>query len=314
MFLGCNVGLTAPTLGETTGSPDAAAFHLDASTDSQPSVAPSVEAGTADTKPVSAPKFVVGTSPLCSVLAGVLAGYGGCDPDRVACVYNATDAGGDSGSDSCEQGSVCAQEPGGPPVLEAACRVISSKAMCSTAYKAGGKELCTTSADCDIGYECTGVPVPAIDAGPSCTATNTCMGTCKHYCCDGDATCTALGPDWFCDIESVFHGINSVPVCALGKPCVPFGSECAAGETCTLVNETTMATACVTPGLAEAGDDCTRAKCGEGLACIGDTCKQLCKLMADGGPGACPAKQTCVASSLLGAYADVGLCSESALP
>jgi hypothetical protein len=141
------------------------------------------------------------------------------------------------------------------------------------------------------------------------------MGTCKHYCCGGNAACSALDPNWFCDIETVFHGINLVPVCTLIEPCVPFDTECpTTGDTCTLVNETTRQTACVTPGLAAVGDACAKEKCGANLACISGACKQLCKLMGtDGGVGQCPSGQTCVANSLFGAYA-VGLCSDGPAP
>jgi hypothetical protein len=282
-------------LGEASESADAA-FNLDGGSDSQVTLIKPDEAGAVDTKPGSAPKFVPGTSPLCNVMAN-----SGCDPDEVACLYDATDGGLDSGS--CTLGAVCAPENGGPPVLKAACRVESSNPVCSTAYGTGAQDRCTTSADCDIGYECTGAATGDAEVV---------MGTCKHYCCDGDATCTALGSNWFCDIEPVFHGIDSVPVCTFGVACTPFGDGCAETDTCTLVNEVTIETACVTPGAAAVGDECTKVKCGANLACISDTCRQLCKLTAadapDGAPGQCPANQTCIASSLLGSYTDVGLC------
>jgi hypothetical protein len=141
------------------------------------------------------------------------------------------------------------------------------------------------------------------------------MGTCKQYCCDGDTSCARLGSKWFCDIEPVFHGINLVPVCTFGEACTPLSSDCGPYETCTLVDEVAIATACVTPGVAAVGEACSKEKCGPNLACISNTCRQLCNLTEAGsGQGECPATQSCVASSLLGAYADVGLCSGGSPP
>ena len=145
---------------------------------------------------------------------------------------------------------------------------------------------------------------------------------CKRYCCDSDFKCGSLS--LFCDIEPVFHGINLVPVCTRVEPCTPFAGECGerdagdagdAGETCTLVNELTKQTACVTPGLATVGEKCTTEKCAKDLACISDMCRELCRLSgADSGTGQCPSGQMCIPSSLFGSYADVGLCSAAAPP
>jgi hypothetical protein len=290
-------------LGVATATGDAA-VNLDAGSGSETTVILLEEGGAADSKAASAPVRVPGTSPLCNVPVAGLKGTG-CDPDREACIYDATDGGPDA--NLCEQGATCDPENGGPPVAKATCRVVAGSSApapgCSIAYGTGRTESrCTTSADCDIGYECTGGLVDAVPAV---------MGTCKHYCCDGNSTCAEIGQNLFCDIEPVFHGINLVPVCTFGTECTPFGSDCAEGETCTLVDEATIATACVTPGLAAVGEACSKEKCGPNLACISNTCRQLCKLTApEGGAGACPATQTCVASSLLGAYANVGLCSD----
>jgi hypothetical protein len=301
-------------LGELNGAPSIdGAFNLDASSDTEPSVI-KLDASVNDVPPPSAPVYVPGSSPLCHVVANSL----GCDPDTLACVFDA-DGGADSGT--CTHGPVCNPEDGGPPVLEAACRVVTgfSAAVgssaptpsCSTAYGTGGQDApCTTSSECGIGYECVGGSVGAT------------AGMCKRYCCDSDFKCGSLS--LFCDIEPVFHGINLVPVCTRVEPCTPFAGECGerdagdagdAGETCTLVNELTKQTACVTPGLATVGEKCTTEKCAKDLACISDMCRELCRLSgADSGTGQCPSGQMCIPSSLFGSYADVGLCSAAAPP
>jgi hypothetical protein len=317
VFSGCNVGLPSATLDDVNGAAIDGAPSLEAGSDSPPTaVALGDDAGASDVPPPSAPVYVPGSSPLCRVVANSL----GCDPDTFACVFDA-DAGADSGT--CTHGPVCNPVDGGPPVLEAACRVVTGSSSvvgssaprpsCSTAYEGGVQQdaPCTTSSDCDIGFECAGGTVGA----------NT--GMCKHYCCEG-LCAPVTGESLFCDIEPVFHGINLVPVCTRVEPCTPFAGECGerdagdagdAGETCTLVNEVSKQTACVTPGLATVGENCTTEKCAKDLACISDMCRELCRLSgADSGAGQCPAGQTCIPSSLFGSYADVGLCSAAAPP
>jgi hypothetical protein len=303
-------------LGDVNGAAVDGAPSLEAGSDSAPTAVDlGDDASTNDVAAPSAPIYVPGGSPLCHVVANSL----GCDPDTFACVFDA-DAGADSGT--CTHGPICNPVDGGPPVLEAACRVVTGssavvgssapKPSCSTAYGTGAQDApCTTSSDCGIGYEC---------AGGTFGAT---AGICKQYCCEG--VCGLPGStSLFCDIEPVFHGINLVPVCTRVEPCTPFAGECEvrdagdagnAGETCTLVNEVTKQTACVTPGLAMVGEKCTTEKCAKDLACISDMCRELCRLSgADSGAGQCPAGQMCIPSSLFGSYADVGLCSATAPP
>lgn len=288
---GCNVGLTAPNSTQSSDTVGAA-VNLDAGPDSV-TVMPesgSLDAGS-NTTVVPSPALATSGSPLCNTAVLGL----GCDPDKPACVFDA-DAGPDSGV--CTRGAVCSPQLAGPAIATAACRVVAGfskpSPSCSTAFGSGREgDRCTNSADCDIDFECIG---------------DSTLGTCKRYCCDGPTSCT--DSDSYCDIEALFHGINLVPVCTFGVACTPFTTECSAGETCTLVNEATGQTACVTPGPASVGMACTTEKCQENLACISDTCQQLCKLSV---PGQCSApSQTCIASSLFGAYSDVGLCSDGA--
>lgn len=283
LLASCNVGLTAQPLPPSL-SPEAA-INLDSGADvSTVTISPGAGAVPAIAAPTSP------YSPLCT-----LTELEACNPDKPACFYDVTGAAPDSGV--CTSGAICTPQGAGPPIAAAACRVVVGSdagpaPSCSTAFMQGRDTSCTTSADCDVGDECVG------------GASSAKLGTCKPYCCDGPSSCTSSNS--FCDIEPVFHGINLVPVCAAGEPCTPFGSGCATGEFCTLVNEATGQTACVTPGSALTGKACTTEKCAANLACISDICRELCKLSL---PGQCPANQTCIASSLLGAYSDVGLCS-----
>lgn len=310
VFSGCNVGLPSATLGgEANGTAIDGAPSLEAGSDSPPTTVDLGEDAGTDVAPQGAPVFAPGTSPLCRIANSSQ----GCDPDVPACLFDADPAGADSGT--CTQGTVCTPQDGGPPILAAACRVVTGsngvvgssapKPSCSTTYGTGHQDApCTTSSDCYIGYEC---------AGGNLGATT---GMCKQYCCGGSC---GLSSGLFCDIEPVFHGINLVPVCTHVEPCTPFAGECGvhdagdagdAVQTCTLVNEATKQTACVTTGLATVGEKCTTEKCAADLACISDMCRQLCKLSGpDSGTGQCPAGQMCIASSLFGSYADVGLCS-----
>jgi len=293
VLAGCNVGLSSASVsGPELGAE--AAVNLDAGAEGSPPliVMPAPDAGSVEATAVP-DSGLNKYSPLCNVDE-----LSGCDPDEPACLYDATNAGPDSGV--CARGAPCDQPDAGLPVLTAACRVVvgSSKPpqtpLCSTAIGTGIQGgRCTNSADCAVGYECIEGAVGAV------------VGICKHYCCAGDSSCT--GSNAFCDIEPVFHGINLVPVCTLGNACVPF-SPCGGGETCTLVNEATGQTACVTPGPATVGQACTTEKCAANLACISNTCQQLCKL-SETGAGQCPSNQTCIPSSLFGAYSSVGLCS-----
>jgi hypothetical protein len=124
-------------------------------------------------------------------------------------------------------------------------------------------------------------------------------GICRHYCCG----LACIGANTFCDIEPVFQEEQLVPVCASGPPCALLGSDCTRGENCTVVNASTGQTACVTPGTGVLDGDCTKEKCGANLACIDNTCKELCS-----GTTECPSGRMCVPLTALGG--GIGICTK----
>jgi hypothetical protein len=227
-------------------------------------------------------------SRLCNVMAST------CKPDEQACVY-AFD-----GGTKCAFGADC--EDAG--IVAAACRVVDFSPVCSTEIGLGKEgSSCSQSSDCEAELECVG----------GWSSTSSSKGTCKHYCCDSSTVCATASNDAspqkgiqaFCDLEPVFDAKPSsqlVPVCTSGAACLLLGTDCSSGKSCTVVDPTTGQTACVTPGSAKLGEDCTIQKCASDLACIGGTCRQLCSTLSP----SCMNDSSCTALSALGS--GFGIC------
>jgi hypothetical protein len=214
-------------------------------------------------------------SPLCNI------GKTDCDPDQKACLYEVIS--GTSRSSTCEFGSNCDNKVS-VPVQQAACRIVDSKPACSSQLgtkKAG--DSCGQSSDCEAELECVG-------------AAGAAGGICRHYCCD--SACVGTGS--FCDFEPVFGGTALVPVCTAGDSCKLLGQGCPDDQTCTVVNQSTGQTACVTFGTAGVGEQCMTQKCGADLACISGTCLQLCL-----SGYSCASGESCMSQTALGG---VGFC------
>lgn len=102
-----------------------------------------------------------------------------------------------------------------------------------------------------------------------------------------------------------------VPTCAvLGSP-----TGCDVGLACTIADNIAANTGqglCVAPGNAVETGCNAKNLCAAGFACIPDgsfrACKKVCKLSS--GNAACVVGETCVASPLVLAEADVGICSK----
>jgi hypothetical protein len=261
------IGLGSVTVGSTVedGADGGSASEGGAIRIPKDTQTPPADSGTSTDAPTSASKYV--GSPLCEVTTE------GCDPDLAACIYDVADG----GTPTCVVASICAGSS--IPSASAACRVVETKAhvtpVCSATLGTQSEGTsCMQSSDCAAELECVG----AHDAN---------AGTCRHYCCG--LSCDAPGA--FCDIEPVYGAEQLVPVCAYGQTCTPLDQSCPDEENCTIVNAATGQTACVTPGTAVLGGDCTTAKCGKDLACIDKTCKQLCTSSSS---YSCPSGESCV--------------------
>jgi hypothetical protein len=284
VLTGCGgIGLGSFTVGTSVEETDAGHGHEASrgggATDNS-STAP-IDAGAEVAK---APSLL--GSPLCNIMPGGTT----CNPDELACFYDAlADGGADSGT--CTVATICADAS--VTSHAAACRVIDSTPVCSTGLgRVAEGESCSRSSDCQAELECVG------DRALS-------QGVCKRYCCV--ATCP--GSDSFCDIEPVFDAdeyvSQLVPVCASGRSCTPLGADCIAGASCTVVNALTGQTACITPGGAHVGEDCLIQNCEVDLACISGTCRQLCKVVS---PSACIGGSPCMPLTALSE--GIGICSD----
>lgn len=280
------LGTTGDVPGPVNGGGGGAGGHK-----SHPVVQPPPDAGS--------PAYDAGTGQASKFTGSALCKVKGfrCDPDQTACYYDVDETGTGGHSGSCLSGKLeCTASPG-VAVVPAACRVgTDDEPSCASNFTVSGSEgvACRASSDCAIGYECVGEGTAA---------------TCKHYCCESttcDGLSTGKGPQPFCDIETSIGG-QLVPVCAIEPGCTLLASDSCNSSTdmtCTIVNAGTAQTACVTVGNAKAGEDCTTAKCGADLACIGGTCRQLCNTSHD-----CPSGDTCNYTSGFSSLGTVGLCS-----
>jgi hypothetical protein len=181
----------------------------------------------------------------------------GCYPDDVIDACDPTqDAGSaDSGPDAGTAGG---------------CHVVGEGADQHTTCLASGYGMnssCSKPTDCSAGHECVR------------------GGTCRHYCCSGNAACSA---GQFCDVQPTAQDPNTlVPVCMPQIPCTLLDdTTCPAGQQCTVVRED-GSTSCVSIGPAGNGESCDLDRCALGLVCVGAPGTRLCAtlcLTADSSP------------------------------
>ena len=314
---GC-VGITGAELGSSASlvaDASVSSFAEDAGGASSESkmaaVTTNADAGAAG------PIFFTEGSPLCKIVQSD-DGVFPCDPDAPSCAaYRG--AAGVAGADASTPAAADAAGSGvgsladAGVVLPTACRVTavrgdagtsSAAPMCQVAGLGTAESPCYASTDCEAGFEC--VVSAAKVAG---TATN--GGVCRHYCCNN--VCAEAHA--FCDIETTVGEDVAVPVCvAHGSSCQLLNdATCGlAGLTCQVVNDTTGEVACVTPGVAKAGESCETEKCAAGLSCIAGTfpnrqCAQLCNHSNDD----CPAGESCTSNTALSDInTQVGVCTQ----
>ena len=340
---GCGIGLdgenlTTPGIADSAPTIDAGMLN-DAPLYAKP---PTVEAS--DTGSLTAS---VG-SPLCGLKPSVEGtGAVACNPDQGTCVptpiadppdaqsldagepgeFDASAAADASISPTFDAGIYPPFDAGGETAVDArpstptvfACHVTpvhteagatSSVPICSAAGKGQNQAVCTVSSDCAAGFECV------IDDARVQTDGALTVGVCRRYCCDN--TCAEANS--YCDIETTVSGSVAVPVCVTR----PAASAPDGGSACQLLDDTSCTTselscqvvsaggevACVTPGIATAGESCEVTKCANGLSCVlgyfpSRTCAQLCKLESD----TCPAGQKCMQNSTVStANPTIGVC------
>jgi hypothetical protein len=221
-----------------------------------------------------------------------------CQPDDSLACASAHDAGAKAPT---EDGGADAEVPA------AACHVVQASGRVTQACSAPGTgkngDQCQSGADCLPSYECVGSP-----------------GQCRHYCCDGDTSCTAAGLRAFCDVQPVAGtaadggydggGTFNVPVCMPIGGCTLLGSDCTPGTTCAIVKDDGTTT-CVDVGTAAVGASCETQHCQAGLTCLGGgssprVCYQLC--LVDEQPSTCPSMETCTSSAQIFKNPQYGIC------
>jgi hypothetical protein len=233
-------------------------------------------------EPVDAPSDTVVAqafkgSPLCSVSSST------CDPDEpttaAACRY-------DAGASSSTPGAAlmgCHVQGGDASAAQLACLPAG---LHLDGY------ACTRASDCLPTYECTG------------------DGTCRHYCCEGNAHCPRSPQDEFCDIQPLAADPTTlVPVCVATRTCTLLDATgCASSETCAVVREDGT-TSCVAVGLANAGDECDDTHCGRNLVCLGGAGERRCSALCHtGSSDECTAPQVCKGGLPLFPDPTIGIC------
>ncbi len=230
-----------------------------------------------------------------------------CDPDSpetASSCHVAPDGGAyDPSADYDSQPLACRVQP----ATSIASEGIGLPTACSVAGAGTAGDTCTAATDCAAGYDCTG------------------SGTCRHYCCAGNAQCAghdAGVPEEFCDIQALATATTTkVPVCmpidnpgcslrsALSN--APTGAPppyCEKGQTCAIVREDGT-TGCVEAGPQTAGEACNTDHCADGLVCLGALNARKCyALCLTSGSGACPSPMTCQGGLPLFQDPTVGVC------
>jgi hypothetical protein len=244
----------------------------------------------ADAASETMPAAVLQGSPLCNAV------YTSCYPDRPTTA------------------KTCGEAPDGGPYSSLAgydnallaCRVaLYQSPICAPAGPAGDGSWCESASECQPAFDCVG------------------SGTCQHYCCSGNAECTA---DEFCDIQpTVLTSTMKVPVCMPIHPAAGCQlldpTACPVNQTCAVVRDD-GATSCVALGTVTLGGECDTVHCAAGLVCLGTpgsrTCFQLCTTTTapvppaqSGTPSipACLPGQTCQGGLPLFPDPAVGICN-----
>jgi hypothetical protein len=293
--VGCSVSAPSSAFGEQT------IVHNQVPDGGDAAIAPE-DAG------VASPETSTNGSPLCLPMTD--GGPAMCSPDVPA------------------SAGLCLKAPDGGtynPTYDAAglaCRVqpsqnvssggVGAPTACSVAGHGEDGATCLEASDCAAGFECVGTMSPTGDAV---------AGACRHYCCAGNAECsapvdTSSVPE-FCDIQSLMSATTTrVPVCmpihpAGGCPLLPAGS-CPADETCAVVRED-GATSCVEVGDVAAGEPCDTDHCKAGLVCLrsfGGAAgpRPLCYTLCQTALGGCTAPETCQGGLPLFQDPSVGVC------
>ena len=157
---------------------------------------------------------------------------------------------------------------------------------CRSATPAGvDGASCSSGADCAPRFDCV-----EGDKG----------SVCRRYCCldtCGEQT-SQNGGATFCDVQKLVDTNQKAPVCMPLKRCkLLTQGECAANETCAVVDETGD-TGCVGVGPAQVGQSCDETHCASGLTCLGQAgnrkCYQLCRVNGT----ACGPSQVCKTSTV----------------
>jgi hypothetical protein len=239
-------------------------------------------------------------SPLCGA-PGDGGSASACSPDIDSCSAPA-----DAGVDYDMDGGAGTAEPAFGCHVTAThveAGAAGAMAVCSPAGHGKPESPCYGSDDCAPGLECV-VDAAKGEADSAASA----GGVCRRYCCDN--TCDEKGS--FCDIEYTVSSAVAVPVCVNGHPCELLNdATCGSGLTCQVVDAFTGQVACVTPGVATAGESCETSKCAKGLSCIlgyfpARECAQLCYIQND----SCPSGEVCVASAAIpGVASQIGTCT-----
>lgn len=219
-----------------------------------------------------------------------------CDPDtaETASSCNLAPDGGayDPAGGYADAGLACRVQPS----ASIASNGLGLPTTCAVAGVAGPGASCALPTDCAAGLDCVGA------------------GTCRHYCCAGNAQC---GPDEFCDIQDLASATTTkVPVCmpitpAGGCSLLPTGDAgagaCPDHQTCAIVRED-GATGCVPTGPQKAGESCDTDHCWPGLVCLGALNARLCYALCKTSSTTCQAPQTCQGGLPLFQDPSVGVC------
>jgi hypothetical protein len=175
-----------------------------------------------------------------------------------------------------------------------ACHVVSDglvpRTQCEPSTVPGMyASTCAHPEECSPGYECVE------------------GGTCRHYCCAGNSSCTE---GQFCDMQPVADSPGTlVPVCLAQIPCVLMKDEpCSPDQQCSVVRDD-GATSCVSVGMAQDGEPCEEQHCDRHLVCLGSLgsrrCQPLCSTLD---PTACTNGRTCIGTLPLFPNPTVGVC------
>jgi hypothetical protein len=208
----------------------------------------------------------------------------GCYPDTVVDACDLPDDGG--AADAATDGA--AAYPAGCHVITDATGMLQTKCLPSK-LQGMYASTCSQSTDCSPGWECVS------------------EGTCRHYCCSGNSSCS---DNQFCDVQPTAQYPNIiVPVCVAEMPCTLIDIDgCPTGEQCSVVKEDGT-TSCVAIGPQGDGQSCDLEHCAHGYVCLGPTGSRQCApLCYTASVGSCTNGRTCVGTLPLFTNPLVGAC------